>query len=184
MALHTGPQRLQTLFEDNWQASRTGRADIPDVITGDPKRNRGVVVFRDRESVDVDHAKHDLIHCYHPEANPPSIQDQGYKEQRIVETVQVDIDLTDRTDQTLPAGQQRLSAKKRMVGLRGDLANLDEPPYGGIAGEVKYILESNRRGLAEWDRVNYDYLNTYLGNSNATISLNVELVRLAANTVQ
>lgn len=189
MALGTGPQRLQTLIESQWQATRSGRADVPDTIkatTGseDPDLNSGVLVVRDRGDVAVDQSKHDLIHVYHPEANPPLVEDNGYAEQRIVETVQVDIDITDRTDHSRPAGDQRLSAKERMVGFRGDLASLSEPPYPGLLGETKYVLEEVRRGLDEWDTVSHDLVNVYLGNSNATVSLSVELEQIATGTVQ
>lgn len=189
MALGTAPQRLVDLLETEWQASRTGRADVPEMIqyqTGsdDPALNSGVLVLRDREDPAVDMGKHDLIHCYHPEANPPNSQDRGYSEEQLVETVQIDIDITDRTDHSLPAGQQRLSARKRMVGLRGDLTDFDEPPYPGLLGETKYILETVRRGLDEWDTVSHDFVLLSLKNSNATASINVELEQIARNTVQ
>lgn len=189
MALGTGPQRLIDLFETEWQAARTGRADIPSVIeyntgTEDPDLNNGVLVVRDRGEVGIDLARHDVIHCYHPEANPPASTDQGYKEERLVETVQVDVELTDRTDHSLAASDSRLSATERMVGLRGDVAAFDEPPYPGILGEVKYILETVRRGLDEWDTVSHDFVNLYLGNSNADAAVSVELEQIARNTVQ
>jgi hypothetical protein len=213
MALGTGPQRLIDLIESEWQVSRTGRADVPPVIefqtgTENPDLNRGVLVLRDREDVAYDTAKHDLIHCYHPEANPPIVEDNGYKEQRVVETVQIDIELTDRTDHSRPQGQQRLSARERMVGLREDTGGSSGftlggpdgatlgtenggtlgsgpdalPEYPGINGEVKYILETVRRGLAEWDKVSHNYVNMYLGNSNANASIVVELEQPAENT--
>jgi len=188
MALVTGPQRLLELFEDEWQATRAGRADVPDIIKRttqgeNPNLNDGVLPVRDREEVAVDQAKHDLLHCYHPEGNPPTVTDNGFKEQNVVETVQIDLDITDRTDHALNPPDARLSARERMTGLRGDLAAFDDPPYGGIAGETVYILETVRRGLDEWDTVSYDFVNVYLGNSNATISLNVELEQIARNTV-
>jgi hypothetical protein len=189
MALGTGPQRLLELFEDKWQATRTGRGDIPDIIKRktqgeDETLNSGVVAYRDREKVGIDHARHDTIHCYHPEANPPTSEDRGFKEEQLVETVQVDVSVTDRTDHSRPAGEQRLAAKERMVGDRGYLSSFDMPPYPGIMGEVKYILEGVRRGLDEWDTVSHDFVNVYLGNSNADVSVSVELEQIARNTVQ
>jgi len=186
MAFGTGPIALVELFENEWQESRTGRDDVPPIIkrkTGseDPDLTNGVLAVRDRQAVEWDQARHDLIHCYHPEAGPFAISDSGYKEQEVTETVQVDVQLTDRTDQTT---DERLSAVNRMVSDRESLAVLDEPPYPGIFGETKYILETIRRGLDEYDRVSHDVINFYLGNSNANVSLNVELERLAANTVQ
>lgn len=189
MALGTGPQALVPFIESNWQASRTGRGDIPDTIdyhTGgeNPDLESGVLVLRDRSEVGIDFGKHDLIHVYHPEASAPVITDQGYKEVNEVETVQIDISLTDRTDHALPAGQQRLSAKDRMIGDRDDLADAADPPYPGIAGEVKYLLETIRRGFKEWDTVSHTPAQWTLGNSNADVSYSVELERIARNTVQ
>lgn len=186
MALGTSPQRIITLLEDNWQASRTGRDDIPPIIKREtqnenPDLNVGVLALRDREQSSWDHAKHDIIHIYHPEGNPPSSTDRGYKEEQLVETVQIDIDITDRTDQDTGT---RLSAKERMVGERGDLSGFYMPPYPGLLGETKYILETVRRGLDEWDTVSHDFANVYLGNSNATVSIIVELEQIARNTAQ
>lgn len=186
MAFGTGPVALVELFEETWQESRTGRDDVPPIIKQktqgeDPTLNNGVLAVRDRQKVAVDTNRHDLIHCYHPEAGPFAIDDSGYAEQYVTETVQVDIELTDRTDQTT---DERLSATNRMVSDRDSVATLDEPPYPGIFGEAKYILETIRRGLDEYDRASHDVINFYLGNSNANVSFNVELERLAADTVQ
>ncbi len=189
MALGTGPERLVKLFQTEWQSTRVGRGDIPDVVrddggdpSSDPTDGGGVLILRNTENVRFDTSRHDLIHCYHPEGNSPEITDRGYDEQRITETVQVDISITDRTDHsTDPA--DRLLARERMVGDRDGLASTSDPPYPGISGEVQYILEGVRRGLDEWDRVEYDPIDFNLGNSNADVRWNVDLIRLAANTV-
>jgi hypothetical protein len=186
MAFGTGPEALIELFETEWEQSRTGRDDVPPIIAQqtadeDPKLNNGVLPLKNREQSGVSMSRHDVVHCYHPEAGPFAVSDSGYKEQNVVETVQVDIELTDRTDQT---ADERLSATERMVSSRGSVAALDEPPYPGILGEIKYLLETIRRGLDEYDRVRHDIVNFYLGNSNANASINVELERIAANTVQ
>lgn len=189
MALGTSPQRLVRFLESNWQATRTGRGDIPDTIkhhTGseDPDLNSGVLLVRDRDQPFVDYGKHDLIHVYHPEASAPVVTDIGYSEVNEVETVQVDISLTDRTDHSLAAGNQRLSAKDRMVGDRDDLASTSDPPYPGIAGEVQYLLETIRRGLDEWDTVTATPATWRLGTANADVAWTVELETIARNTVQ
>ena len=189
MALGTGPERLVELFQTEWHPTRAGRDDIPDVVrdesgdpSSDPTDGDGVLILRNTEDVRVQFSRHDLIHCYHPEGNSPEITDRGYDEQRTVETVQVDISITDRTDHsTDPA--DRLLARERMVGDRDALASTTDPPYPGIAGEVQYILESVRRGLDEWDRVDYEPIDFSLGNSNADVRWTVDLIRLAANTV-
>lgn len=193
MTFGTAPQALVTLLLDNWDPDRTGRPDVPDVIrdsnsnpSNDPADADApghVLIVRDREIVANNQGIHDLIHCYHPQAGGLTFTDNGYKEQNVVETVQIDIEVTDRTD---PATGERTYARDRLVGDRGDPAfPTDETaPYPGIAGEVKYILETVRRGLEEWDVVGADMVNMYLGNSDASISYSVDLEHIAANTVQ
>jgi len=184
MAMGTGPQRLIRLLETEWQASRVGRDDVPEIIkhtTGseEPRGNSGVLALRDRSQVYVDKGKHDEIHIYHPENAGITTTDRGFKEQNVVETVQIDISLANRTTD---AGVRSV-AEDRMVGDRGDLADFDEPPYPGIFGEVVYILEGVRRGLDEWDTVSYEPINVSLRNSDADVSINVELEQIARNTV-
>ena len=183
MAFGTGPESLVSLLTESWAQSRTGRDDVPPMY--DPNQSidtqKNVVVpLRNRERSGVDRGIHDILHCYHPEGGPFTVTDAGFKEQNVVETVQIDIELTDRTNHDTG---ERLFAEDRMVSERGSLADLDEPPYPGILGETKYILESVRRGLDEYDKVSHEIVNTYLGNSNANVSFSVELERLAANTV-
>ena len=189
MALGTGPDRLVELLRDNWQATRAGRDDIPDVVrdaagdpSSDPSDGDGVLVLRNREEVQVRQSRHDLVHIYHPTANAPEITDRGYDEQRIVETVQIDVEAADRTDQSTTPPTRRV-ARDRMLGDRAALASTSEPPYGGLAGEVQFLLETVRRGLDEWDRVDYTLVGMTLQNSNATVRFSVDLTQLAANTV-
>jgi len=187
VALGTGPERLQSYIENNWAKQRTGRADVPPIIkhaTGsdNPDLNTGVLVVRDRSQIFVDNAKHDLIHLYHPEAAAPVIEDNGYAEQRIVEQVQADIVLTNRPDPN--DSGVRLSAKDRIRGSRDNVADFDSAPYPGIWGETRYILETIRRGLDEWDRVKQDPINVVLKSSDAKVSINIELEQIATNTVQ
>jgi hypothetical protein len=186
MAYGTGGDALVSLFRDNWHQSRVGRDDVPQIIdeSDDPDTTTGVLPLADREDTRVDLAKHDLIHCYVPEGNPGSTEDTGFDEQRIIEVVQIDVSVTDRTDHDRPAGEQRLGAKQRMVGDRGSVATLGDPPYPGILGEVQYILEKFRRGFDQYDTVSYEPLRVVLNNSNADVSLNVELEQIASNTVR
>jgi hypothetical protein len=187
MSLGTGPERLVQLFEDTWQATRTGRGDVPPMYDPNTDMNLQtdvVVPLRNREESGVDRGIHDILHFYHPEGNPPDVTDNGYREVREVETVQLDIELTDRTVHSNAQGEQRLSARERMTGSRADVADTSEPPYPGVQGEAMYVLETVRRGLDEWDRVNMSPVNQYLGNSNANVSYNIELIQLARNTVQ
>jgi len=183
MSFGTGPEALVNLLRDNWQATRTGRADVPDIIgeSDDPTLNSGVLPLRNREDVKYDTGKHDLIHCYGPEGGPFDIVDTGFKEQDVTETVQIDLEMTDRTDR---ATGERLSARQRMIGDRGSVATLGYPPYPGILGEVILILEQNRRGFAEYTKVSYEPIRVMLGNSNADVSLNVELEQIAHETAQ
>jgi hypothetical protein len=186
MALGTGPQKLLDLFESNWQQTRTGRADVPDIITHNtgsqnPNTSSGVLAVRDRTQVFVDTAKHDLLHCYIPEANPPRITDNGYAEERRIETVQVDIEIATRPD---PDDRSTRLSVDRMMGDRDDITGTGGGPDGGLAGEVKYILETKRRGLDEWDVVSVELINWFIGNSNANVSYLVELEEIARDTVQ
>jgi len=186
MAYGTGGEALVSLLRDNWQQSRVGRDDVPPIIgsNDDPRTTTGVFPLRDRSDKAVDLAKHDLIHCYIPEGDPGTTEDTGYDEQRLIESVQIDIQLTDRTDHSQPQGDQRLYAKERAVGKRGSVATLGDPPYPGVVGEVQYILEKYRRGYDEWDTVSYDPLRVVLNNSNADVSYSVELEQIASNTVR
>jgi len=192
MAYGTGPQALVNELQTRWTASRTGRDDVPDVVRdgngnpssdpddADPSADERVVILDNLSEVSVTRQVVDTVHVYHPEASPGSITDRGYKEQRVVETVQIDIDLVDRTDYD---ATERLSAKERMVGTRAGLADTGDPPYGGIAGEVKYVLEELRRGFDEYQRVDYEPVNVSLDHADAFVAFSVDLHQLAANTV-
>ena len=186
MAYGTGGDALVSLLRDNWHQSRVGRDDVPQIIgqSDDPRTTTGVYPLADRDDKRVDLSQHDLVHCYVPSGNPGSTEDTGFDEQRITEVVQIDISVTDRTDHSRPAGDQRLGAKQRMVGDRGSVATLGDPPYPGILGEVQYILEKFRRGFDQYDTVSYDPIRVLLNNSNADVSLNVELEQIASNTVR
>jgi len=184
-----GPQALKELFEDGydsydgWQATRSGRPDVPPIAANEPggeDANRGVSVRVNREEVAVDNAVYDLIHIYHPSADPGSRQDQGFQEERIVESVQIDIDVTDRTNDD----GTRTFARERMTGYEGDILDVlnDDPPYPGLLGETIYVLEGVRKGLKIWDTVSWEPLDWTLKNSNATVRLQVELEQIARNT--
>jgi len=182
MTLGTGPQALLEVLRDGWQASRTGRPDVPPLVPkGDERTENGVLLVRDRSDVRVQQDRHDLIHCYTPESDPGTTTDKGFDEQGVIDVVQIDIEVTDRTDATTG---ERLLARNRMVGERDKVAEPDDPPYPGIAGEVRYTLETVRRGFAEYDKVSYEPIRTMLNNSSADVSLSVDLEQIATNTVQ
>jgi hypothetical protein len=214
MSTGTGPQAVIRLLEREWEAKRPGRADLPpmiDATTGsdDPDLNRGVLVVRDRQRQGVDRGLHDIIHVYQPSAASPTITDRGFKEVNEVETVQIDIELADRTDHAT-ATDARLDADERLLGRRtytatsggtlgttsgftlgddgGATAGVVNDPlpsdYRGILGEVRYILETVRRGYKEWDTVSHTLGNLQVFNSTADASVTVELERIARNTVQ
>lgn len=176
----TGPEALAQLFQDEWEESRSGRPDVPPLVV-DPETDFGVFVRKNREDVANLNAVHDLIHCYHPSGGPLDVQDRGFKEANTVENVQVDIDLTDRTD---PDTGERLVARERMVGDRDHVTFSGDYPYPGVAGEVIYILETVRRGLDEWDKVTHTLIGGTLKNSDATVRIHVELEQLAHETAQ
>jgi len=180
MPIAQGPLALVEEIEDNWQQTRAGRDDVPPLQTN-PEQGTGVIVFANRESVNVNNAAHDEIHCYHPEGAGAERQDQGSKEENVTETVQIDISLTNRT-----AGDgTRSNAKERMTGYHDEdvITSLSQDaPYPGILGEVVYILEGVRRGFSIYTTVDYSVLETDLRKSSADVSLNVELEQLARNT--
>ena len=181
MTLGTGPQALLEVLRDGWQASRVGRPDVPPLVPqGDERTENGVLLVRDRSDVRVQQDRHDLIHVYQPEASPGAITDTGFDEQRVTETVQIDISVTDRTDSV----GERTLARTRIVGDRDAVAATGEPPYPGIYGEVIYVLETVRRGFDEYDTVSYEPIRTMLNNSSADVSLSVDLEQIATNTVQ
>lgn len=182
MTFGTGPQALVDLIETNWQATRAGREDVPAIVS-DPDTEFGVLVTRDRQEVRNQYAVHDLIHCYHPEASGLTFTDKGYDEEGTTEQVQIDVECTDRTD---PDTGERLNADARLVGDRdsGNFPADETPPYPGLLGETKYVLEEKRRGMNEWDVVRVDVVNLFLGSSNANVSFSVDLEHVAKNTVQ
>jgi len=185
MPLGHGPDELVRLIEEEYQATRSGRGDLPPIIRQqtqdeDPRLNSGVLVVRDRNKKGIDRGRHDVVHAYQPDGDPPVSTDRGFKEERLVESVQIDIDLNDRNT----PGEVRSNANERMIGDLDDVAVFGDPPYPGLAGEVKQILESVRRGFSIWDTVSHDFAAYTLGNSNARVSFTVELERIARNTVQ
>jgi len=190
MTLGQGAQAVAEYLAMNWSPTRTGRPDLPDVMRdaqGDPSTDVNdadepgkVLILADRQDqVQVNHGVFDAIYCYAPEAAPPSTEDQGYAEERVEELVQVDIEITDRTDSETG---ERLSARDRMVGDRDNTTNNETGPYPGLVGEVKYLLELTRRGLDEWDVARTDAVNVFTGNSNANWSYRVTLEQVAKNT--
>lgn len=186
MTFGTGPQALVDTLDSNWKPSRTGRPDVPKATTTYRDTSLGpgtVFITEDRDVVANHQGVHDLVHCYHPQSTGIPFEDKGNNEQGATETVQIDIDLADRTD---PSTGERLSAKERMVGDRDDAAfstDIAGGPYPGIMGEVLYILESvTRKGFAEYDVARKNVVNLQLFNSNATASVNVDLEWISINT--
>ena len=182
MTYGTGPQALVEYLADNWQATRDGRPDIPGATTEYKSETGTVFITHDRSEVADVHSVHDLVHVYHPQTTGVTAQDKGSQEQGTVETVQIDVETTDRTD---PETHERLDATTL---LRGDRSDPDfptdrSPPYPGIAGEVKYLLEDIRRGHAEWDKVSHDIMSLTLENSNARAVFTVDMEIIAENTV-
>jgi len=107
------------------------RDDAGDPVTDDAARRTdyGVLFTADRDVVANNSGVSDLVHVYHPEANPPTFEDQGAREQRSVETVQVDISVTDRNDPD--TGMRIASARDRLV---GDPAEVEQAQTGGPSG--------------------------------------------------
>lgn len=183
MTFGTGPQALVKELDANWQATRAGRPDVPAATTNYRSTQGTVFITHDRDEVANHHGVHDLVHCYHPQATGISMQDKGFNEQGAVETVQIDIEATDRTD---PSTGERSTAKTRMVGDRDDAdfsTDLAGGPYPGLLGEVLFVLEANtRKGFREYDVARKEVINLVLENSNATASVSVDLEWISINT--
>lgn len=192
MTFGTAPQALVEYLASNWEATRSGRPDVPDVprdgggngLYGEDahRAEQGTVwVTEDRQEVAVNQSVHDLIHVYHPEQGGIDVTDKGSREQGTIEPVQIDVECTDRTD---PETGERLLARDLMVGDRagGAFPPTRTAPYPGLAGEVKYLLEDIRRGFTEWDKVSHEPNAIHLGNSNARVGFQVELEIIAMNT--
>lgn len=200
------PEAVTDYLKDNWQAARAGRADVP-ALVADPKTDKGVLITQNRDHPGYNSGMHDLIHVYHPEGGALTLEDKGYQEEGSVETVQIDIEVTNRTDPNDPAA--RLEANERLKGTRGEtitsagftlggssgatlggssggtLGSSGSVAYPGIFGEVKYLLEGIRRGLDEWDVTrNPQPVNVFLGAANANVSLDLGLEHIARRTRQ
>jgi hypothetical protein len=189
MTFGTGAQALSDHLLDNWQQSRTGRTDVPDVVrdsggnrSRNPNDGRGVLHYFDRTEPNVDRGLHDLVHCYHPEAGGIDWADAGFNDKTTTETVQIDIDLTDRTD---GSSGERLSARDRMVGNRDDsgFPSDESAPYPGVLGETLYLLEDVRLNFEEWDVARIQPLTSTLKHANATVRLEVALEHVVTNVV-
>lgn len=183
MTFGTGPQALVETLAEFWQPNRSGRPSIPPATTEYRSSPDTVFITHDRSEVANTQSVHDLVHCYHPQTTGIQFTDKGSREQGAIETVQIDIDIADRTDSTTG---ERLSAATRLVGDRSDpdfATTLEEGPYPGIMGEVKYILESDTRtGFEEYDVARHDIVNLQLNNSNALASFSVDLEWLSVPT--
>lgn len=186
MTFGTGPQAVAEYIGDTYQQTRAGREDVTGLAANKPggeEQNPGVVVRHDRGDVSVQRSVHDLIHVYHPDAGGIGTwDDQGYSEKNTVENVQIDFDLTNRNN--LDTGE-RLNARDRLVGDRdsGGFPTDSDPPYPGILGETLYVLETVRRNFEEWDVSRIQPLTIFLGNSDASASIDVELEHIATTTV-
>jgi hypothetical protein len=182
MTTGTGPQALADYIESNWQETRAGRTDVPP-ITPDHKSQRGsVFIQHDRDDVAWNTNVHaGQIHCYHPDAANVEISDEGYASAQEIETVQVDIAVTDGT----AADGTRRDAKAVLTGDRSDAGfpSGAGPPYPGVNGEFKYVMETARRNFEEWDVSRFSQLTMYKGGARASASWNVELEHIARNTV-
>jgi hypothetical protein len=185
MTFGTGPQSLVQQLADHWTVTRSGRPDVPDATTQQRSEAGTVLLTNDRDVVANNQGVHDLVHCYHPQATGISMQDKGFDEQGATETVQIDIETTNRPD---PDTGERLDARTRMVGDRSDpdfSTAISEGPYPGILGEVLYVLEAHTRlGFAEYDVARKEVINLQLYNSEASASVSVDLEWISVNTAE
>jgi hypothetical protein len=192
MTFGSGPQAVSDHLLDNWQVSRSGRNDVPDVLR-DSGNNRirdpqqavdpgKVLHYYDRFEPNVNRGAWDLVHCYHPEAGGIDWADSGFNEKTTTETIQIDLETVDRRD---PSDDTRARARERMVGDRDDAGfpSDESPPYPGILGETLYLLEDVRRNFNEWDVARIQPLTVNLKHSECVVRLEVALEHVVTNVV-
>jgi len=177
-------QELRDYLADNWQATRPDRPDIPEATT-DHRSQRGTVfITNDRSQVNINKGVHDLVHIYHQGTDPVDVEDRGFKEQNVKEHLQIDMEAADWSD---PDTGQRSKGRYRLTVDIDDpdfVKTTSKPNYPGELGEMKYLLESVRLGLNEWDVTDHTVVELEHLNSLSFAKIIVTLEHISANTNQ
>lgn len=166
------------LLGREWSASRPGRmVDIPpgsDVrfIKGASEkksdgRTRDFIYVKDGGSQDV---------------TPNGI---GWNRERRVTRLSIEANTMDRR-----IGGEEVDGRERIFGYRNETDSTDSyglapgegESYGGLVGEMRYILDSARKGQHEWDYIMTDEVNdlvSTVGKNYYRASVEVRLVEMA-----
>lgn len=134
-------------LDEDWEPRVTGRAvEVPKpviVTEGEDSeasiKDRDVVVVKDGGTTNVE---------------PGTL---GHRENTQNSFVQVDIRTTDRNRPAVPDAT-RSPGYVRLFGKRDNVANVAER-YGGLVGEVTRILQTYRRGVNEFTRIQIEDVN-------------------------
>lgn len=163
----TAAEATQTLLKDEWEPSVPGRADVPTVVEN-AEDGPGVLISRSNNQVRTRLNVHDHIEV---EFVGRTVEDTGSQSERVTDTVQITIRISDRdTD----GDELREGTEARMFGTRD--ANNDGPTLGGLAGEVKRILNGIRKGFEEWDYSTHTIDEMWLRNTDARAVFTLELI--------
>lgn len=166
---------VQTRIHDEWTTNFAGRdTAVPDLVrdgsnnpSTDPSDGKGVLILVNDENLRERTSTHDIIQCQLVDKN---IRMRGKDSEEVVDVVQIDIRISAR-DTT--GDNVRDGVRARMLGERD--ANNAGDTLGGLAGEVRRILNNMTKGWEEYDEVDYDAEIQYIRNSDARMSFTAEL---------
>ena len=132
----TAVQAIEALLDTNWTESITGRStDVPkptfDLQQSNLKRS-----LRTRDSCNVEDGGDTDI-------EPLGI---GWTHEATTSRVSIDLRTADRSIDGI-----KVNGRERLFGSRPGIASSDR--YSGLSGEVKRILDTHRKGFAEFDLV-------------------------------
>jgi len=132
----TAVQAIEALLDTNWTESITNRStDVPkpafDIQQSNLKRS-----LRTRDS------------CYVKDGGDTDIDPAGigWMNENTTSRVSVDLRTADRTIDGV-----QVDGRDRLLGSRSGIASSDR--YAGLTGEVKRIIDTHRKGFAEFDLV-------------------------------
>lgn len=134
----TSVDEVAALLDANWQKSYPDRTDVPKpriiAEATDVKRHN----MKDQDLLTV------------RDGGPQDFKPQGlaWTEEKV--TARLTIDL------------RTVQSRQRLLGYIDPNTGLPEP-YSGLAGEVKRILDDNRKGFNNWDKVKADPFNDLSG---------------------
>jgi hypothetical protein len=172
----TAAEAIATYLSDEWETDVPGRhTPIPDVVA-DQESGTGVLIRENMSTIRDKLNTHDVVNVQHVDR---SIQERGSKSEKVVDQVQIDVRMADRD---VDGDGIRESATDRAWGTRD--ANNDRPELGGVAGEVKRLLNDIRKGFKEYDKAPHGIDRLELRNTDARITFTVELTIIERDVQQ